>query len=386
MPRYSFHFGAHPDISAAELAAVFSLLRIPFRPIAQTRQWVIVEGDDAIDPAILIDRLGGIVKIGISVGVPNPSPKTIAEFLTQTQVNRKIIFSLSGNNAENTAIAIKRELKSQEKSVRYIRPKNAATILHNNLLVCKGDLAVLNGELFATVALQPFEQWGERDYGRPRRDAKAGMLPPKLARMMINLARVDEAKTILDPFCGSGTILAEALLMGYTQIIGSDASAKAIEDTKKNIAWMQNNLPNHLITVSPHDQPTLFVSAVQNLEKNIKGHSVDAIITEPSLGPPLRGRETKTYIERIAADLSSLYTDAFSAFRKILRLNGTVTFVIPSILYGDGKEWINISKQCVPQIAALGFKIVPLSQKSPSLSYGRENQRVLRNLWQFIWV
>ena len=35
--------------------------------------------------------------------------------------------------------------------------------------------------------MQDFEQWGARDYGRPSRDAVRGMLPPKLARMMVNL-------------------------------------------------------------------------------------------------------------------------------------------------------------------------------------------------------
>lgn len=46
---------------------------------------------------------------------------------------------------------------------------------------------------------------------------------------------------ILDPFCGSGTILTEAMLINYKNLIGADISPKAINDTKKNIEWIIRN-------------------------------------------------------------------------------------------------------------------------------------------------
>ena len=49
----------------------------------------------------------------------------------------------------------------------------------------------------------------------------------------------NEKGLILDPFCGSGTVLQEALLMGFTQVAGTDLSPKAITDTKENIAWIK---------------------------------------------------------------------------------------------------------------------------------------------------
>lgn len=53
-----------------------------------------------------------------------------------------------------------------------------------------------------------------RDRGRPKRDARVGMLPPKLAQIIVNLA-ADQAEptpshTILDPFRGTGVVLQEA--------------------------------------------------------------------------------------------------------------------------------------------------------------------------------
>jgi tRNA G10 N-methylase Trm11 len=59
-----------------------------------------------------------------------------------------------------------------------------------------------------------------------------GMLPPKLARMMINLTKNNTA--IYDPFCGLGTVLIEALHMGRIHILASDISEAMVSATEKN--------------------------------------------------------------------------------------------------------------------------------------------------------
>ena len=110
----------------------------------------------------------------------------------------------------------------------------------------QGDITIIDGAVFVTKAIQPIESLGERDFGRPYRDAKSGMLPPKLAMMMINLAGQSLGATILDPFCGSGTILMEAATIGYTNLMGSDISPKAIDDTRQNFAWQGGSLPKKL--------------------------------------------------------------------------------------------------------------------------------------------
>ncbi len=104
--------------------------------------------------------------------------------------------------------------------------------------------------LAKTEAVQPFEQFSARDFGRPGRDDLSGMLPPKLAMIMINLAQTSLNSILLDPFCGSGTILSEALLLGYKNLIGSDISEKAVEDTKINIDWIAKEF-NKKISFQP---------------------------------------------------------------------------------------------------------------------------------------
>ncbi len=57
---------------------------------------------------------------------------------------------------------------------------------------------------------------------------------PKLARTLVNLARVKKGDLILDPFCGTGGILIEAGLMG-TRVMGVDWDKRAVEGCKKNL-------------------------------------------------------------------------------------------------------------------------------------------------------
>jgi len=56
----------------------------------------------------------------------------------------------------------------------------------------------------------------------------------KLARCMINLAHAREGNHLLDPFCGTGTTLIEATLIGV-HAIGIDVQRRMTEGTKRNL-------------------------------------------------------------------------------------------------------------------------------------------------------
>ena len=59
-------------------------------------------------------------------------------------------------------------------------------------------------------------------------------LDPFLARAMVNLAGTKPPVTLYDPFCGSGSILIEAALMGF-KIIGSDINHKMVRGASLNL-------------------------------------------------------------------------------------------------------------------------------------------------------
>ena len=96
-----------------------------------------------------------------------------------------------------STLAIKKVIRSTGRSVRVVPNNelalNSAQVLHNQLTGALGWelIFVRDGDktvLAQNIAEQDIEAYAARDQKRPKRDAKVGMLPPKLAQTIINLA------------------------------------------------------------------------------------------------------------------------------------------------------------------------------------------------------
>jgi len=221
---------------------------------------------------------------------------------------------------------------------------------------------ILVGE---TNFVQDFEDWSKRDYGRPARDSKSGMLPPKLARLMVNLTGKDPyTSSLLDPFCGSGTVLMEASLLGYPKIVGSDISQKAIEATEKNTRWLEH----HYKTES--ETTTLVHDATETFPEEIG--PFDAIVGEGYLGPPtkkLRGTE-----ELNIPELEELYKKALPKVLHELEPDGVAILAFPFFKTRDKEIFLNLH---IPN----GYKIEPIGEsQNKGLTYARKNQLVGREI------
>lgn len=383
--KYLFELGHQPHISIAE---IFNTLTLQHTNTSALKykgvDFLILETKKNIDTKKLINKLGGTIKIAYSPLEGGKGGVTlqqqITNYLNQTQSEGKIQFSI---NDKKLGIQIKKELKNLGRSVRYIEPKNTATILHNNLVEKKSDLTTINNEIFVTEAIQPFEEFSQRDYNRPGTDDKSGMLPPKLARIMINLSQTNTNKILLDPFCGSGTTLMEALSLGFKNIIGSDISEKAVEDSEKNIQWLVKSY-----NLSPKTY-NLINADVTELSNHIQPNSVDTIVTEPYMGNPLHGNESEKYLKKQAKELAELYINAFKEFYKILKPGGITVFVIPQFKFGN--DWIKID--CLKQIKKAGFELLPfdvetrlissLQDNNNYLLYHRPGQHLGRGIYKF---
>jgi tRNA G10 N-methylase Trm11 len=278
---------------------------------------------------------------------------------------------------------IKKSLKTEGLSVRYVENRepilSSVTVEKNNLTGRGREFIIQKNGLFfslaKTEAVQPFEEFSSRDFGRPGRDDLSGMLPPKLAMMMINLSQAPTTTTLLDPFCGSGTILSEALLLGYTNLIGTDISEKATSDTRENMAWIADQFGISDNNVNLKIQ----TESVDNINAIVSSNSINTIVTEPYMGRPLKGNEKKEDLIKQAGELKNLYLQAFSKFSKILKPKGRVVFLIPRFKYQN--DWIQID--CQKEIQQLGFNLLNFFEDRPSLLYARPNQRVAREIWGF---
>jgi len=82
-----------------------------------------------------------------------------------------------------------------------------------------------------TIFVQDIYGYSNRDYWKLR-DMNIGMLPPKLAQMMINLTWWEK---IYDPFVGLGTVLIESIYMWNKEVFGSDLNERMVETSNENL-------------------------------------------------------------------------------------------------------------------------------------------------------
>lgn len=154
--------------------------------------------------------------------------------------------NLSPDRLHATALRLKKIGKHSNRSIRVIPNKNlqlnAASVLNNKLTHKLGwELVFVKNKnktiVAQSIAVQDIDKYAARDRQRPYRDARVGMLPPKLAQIIINLAKPNGDDVVLDPFCGTGVLLQEAALMGH-DVYGTDIDARMVDYAEKNLAWL----------------------------------------------------------------------------------------------------------------------------------------------------
>jgi len=365
--QYVFILGRNSALSAAEVQAVFPEGQL----VAKTDAFLILALTQEIDCRAVLDHLGGTIKIGQIVALEF-SQVIIVEDLKKVDQAGKINFGISfyGLKTDNqVGLEIKKELKQSGINCRLVvsrEPVLSSVVISKNkcheFIVAKADDKIY---LAKTFAVQDFDNYSKRDFGRPSRDLVSGSLPPKLAQIMINLAQVDKSKVLVDPFCGSGTIFQEAILMGYKNIVGSDISSKAIEDSRANLEWLEKNLEKKIPTVE------LFNCPVQDLASQVK--RADAIVTEPFLGPAQKGSENIGEVIKIVSELEQLYLEAFGQFDQVLNHGGRVVIVFPYF------KKFELGLKILSEIKKMGFTQVNNQQ----LIYSRPDQKIWRQIFVF---
>ncbi len=402
--QYFFELGTNPALCLAEISAVFKE-NLPTGKnfyLSDDKKILIISAPSRLPAKDLINKLGGVIKIGLIQAVvkignlPRQEiekelfARSLALLLPAAQTKQKKFlfgFSVYGQSLPGRRLGLEIKKIFTEKGIasRFVtsrRNQLSSVVVATNKLVGQGYELVLikaGAQIFLgqTLTVQPFKDWSMRDYGRPARDDAAGMLPPKLARIMINLAQILPSQILLDPFCGSGTTLTEALLLGYKNLIGTDIDRQAIKNTSANLAWLKDKY--HL----PAANIKLRQSSVNDLPQKLPLASLDAIVTEPYLGPA-RGRIN---IKRQIKELSALYSEALRVFARLLRPAGRIVMVWP-VFRPQPKSRMSQCRFVKPDLSK--FKIInplwpdfrPWVDLSPrqTIIYGRPQARIWREI------
>ena len=422
--------GRQPEISLAELTAVFGTDCV--NRISQQFAKVQTSQFD-------ITTLGGTIKCA-KVITELPASRTdkasllaASRFITQhyqakwAHSPHKITLGLSAYNlavgtrdVQKTGLILKSSLKKSGTSLRLIpndQPALSTATAHNNKLGSsphKVELLLVKTtgrRLIITESrgVQNITAYTRRDRHRPKRDAFVGMLPPKLAQIMLNLALgagslahqrscsnslagsasslsdksmvlrtalpdafdLEETAgsratvTILDPFCGTGTVLQEALLAGY-DVVGTDLSQKMVDYTTENLSWLQSTFTTLGRVIDIH-QADATTHRWPNRE------SLTAVVCETYLGQPFSAPPAPQKLAAVVDNCNHIITSFLANLRSQLAPNTPLCIAVPA--------WYDASGQAthlplIKNLQKLGYYQL---NRTP-LIYRRPDQVVAREL------
>lgn len=398
--------GRQPALGLAELESLYGAdrLRLAGEKVA------IVD----IDPCLLdFDRLGGSVKFcKLLAELETTDWRQIEQFLleaspaqSQKMPDGKLLLGLSAVGFEvkpaqlsATGLKLKKAIQKTGRSVRVVPNKavelNTAQVLHNKLTGPNGwELYLIrNGDktlVAQTVKVQDIESYTRRDRGRPKRDPRVGMLPPKLAQIIINLAagRLPEDKlqdiceipvgqdlprprldqTVLDPFCGTGVILQEAALMGY-EAYGSDLDARMADYSNQNLRWLAQNyrLPAVCCRVKIGDATTHKWTA-----------QFDLVASETYLGRPFTAPPSAEVLTQTISDCNLIIKKFLQNVHGQVKSGTRLCLAVPAWRVSGRIKKLPL----IDQIGDLGYNRISFElAKDEDLIYYRENQIVARQL------
>ncbi|MBM3200052.1 hypothetical protein FJZ53_03865 [Candidatus Woesearchaeota archaeon] len=361
MTDYIFILGRDYELSMLELIAYMEKNQLKFYIKSFSEQAAVISVDEAFDPKSAMASFGGVVKIGVMT-------KTLENVYEGTE--NKISYAISFYGKNNKVFIeeqAKKAFKKQKLKAFYKKPKreNAlmpTEVLNKSLLDEGVEILSYNNLLAKTVAVFDPLEHERRDEEMPCKDYLK-TISIRLAKILINLSQAK--RLLLDPFCGNGVILQEALLQGIN-VIGVDIDAKSAESANKNLEYVENKYGTKA-------EYTVLQGDSKQLTKFVTGP--DGMATEPYLGPYLKSLPSFEEANKTMRELEGLYFKTLAEAKQVV--GGKIAMIVPRFQTRQRKDVVmNFDKM----IKKLEFKAwQPMKQLPMPVMYS--HGRVLREIW-----
>ena len=377
MPKFLILFGNTTLLSKLEFESLYPNLTL--EPLED--QLFAFESEANLVEEML-DVLGGTVKIFTVI-------KELANTLTNEELVEEVVaillsqssdpyftFSQIGKGQREISNAdIKDLIKENGKKARYFSAELSESALlshHSNATeILSYNHQASDKLLLAQVkAVQDIDDWTKRDRSKPYADRKKGMLPPKVARMMVNIAlglwqQKNQGQPLLyDPFCGTGTVLLEAGMRNL-DVCGSDIDQNAVFGTRDNLEWFKREYAKSI-------QTQVFYSDASHLDLSHFAKKVDILVTEPFLG---KQTPLDHELANVFRGLEKMYLGSFKSFAKVLNKGAVVAIVFPRV--ETSKRSYSLDG-LIDKLQTKGYNLLV----DPVL-YAREGARVARQICLF---
>jgi tRNA G10 N-methylase Trm11 len=356
--KYLFILGRNVELSVAEIKSFFEKEGINFRILSKISNGLLIETQKNLEKGT-VEKLGGIISVGevIAEGSVEKISKELDEIpLYEGKSNKLnyVVFDFHGKNYIDVLIYLKERfkrerLKATEKKITGNIKLQSGELVPNlsSKLVDKKFFVFENcfGEITESTDYEKIEK---RDMEKPvRRESLS--ISPRLSKILINLSQVKENETLLDPFCGIGSILQEALLQNI-KAIGIDKDKLAVENAKLNLEWFKFNKSDYLLLNEDSSKARI--------------RNVEAIATEPDLGELQKKFPSVDKARQIVAGFENLMIKVVSNLKK--NVKGKIVFTAPLINTGKNKiecNFKNISSKTGMKLAK-GFPISEFREDS----------------------
>jgi tRNA (guanine10-N2)-dimethyltransferase len=277
--------GEHETLPVSELKAILEAENYAYKILEKLDQTLRLETEikcvEAIKRRAALTRLCGLelfnCEAEISKIVKAASSANFSEILKDDESFAVRVKRIKNHAPNIDSMALERkigELILHKKAKAKVNLKNPEKTFIGILT----DKKFIFGVKMAEISPTPFMD--RRPKKKPYFHPSA--MPAKLARCMVNLAKPKIGELVFDPFCGTGSMLIEAALIGC-RVLGLDIQRRMVRGALKNMAYFHIK-PESLILADAKNPP-------------IK--KVDCVVTDPPYGKSASTlkRTTKQLVE-----------------------------------------------------------------------------------------
>jgi tRNA (guanine10-N2)-dimethyltransferase len=279
--------GEHEDLPVSELKAILETEGYAYRVIEKLDQVLRLEAD-ANCVGVIKNRAALTRLCALELFSCEAKNSSIIKALSSARLDQAL------RQNESFAVRVKHVKTYASDIDGMVLEKKLGELVLGNVPSVRVELkhpdktlvGILTGGKFifglrlAEIPATPFVQ--RRPRQRPFFHPSA--MQAKLARCMVNLAQLKTGDLVLDPFCGTGTTLIEAALVGC-RALGLDVQRRMARGTLRNLTHF-NIKPEGVVVADARSLP---------LKK------VDCVVTDPPYGTSSTTlkRTTKQVIEEV---------------------------------------------------------------------------------------
>ncbi|MEK6958931.1 MAG: hypothetical protein AABW59_02690 [archaeon] len=330
-----FLLGRNPSLSVAEILSYLDVRNIEVQDWELNGNALLIDSEQRLDFKSMINSLGGTIAAGTAS--ITGSQEEVLDFIEKKDIcpwkENKFDYSVIAFCERDFEEVIIDAMKSSFKlnKVRaMIKPSLGVVAIQNGARASGTPTKLLTRDKlyfifegietsFGTIAaVFDADASEKRDMNKPvRREELA--ISPRMAKILINLAELKPGQTVIDPFCGIGGVMQEAMLQDINAI-GVDLDSSALEGARQNDRWLKKTY-----------HPTATSTFILGDSQRVNISPADGVATEPSLGQLLKNIVPKEEAYKMQKRFEDLMIGVIKNSKKSLHRGAKIAFTAPYI-------------------------------------------------------